>query len=236
MKCSECPVRGYTIYRSIDPDEWKGLEQARSGHLTFKRGQVIMEDHRRSDSVYTLVKGWAYYYALLADGRRQILHFFQPGDFMTIPALTEDGIRASVRCLTDVAACRFDKVKFRELLRQSQKFNDGLFEYVSVLRRDNESRLIELGTLKAEERVAALILEFVRRARGRGESGGEIEFPLHLIEIAEAVGITEIHAGRVIRGLERKGAITRTNCGTLKIDEAQLGEIISAARPVLFPG
>ena len=235
MECVSCPVRQYTIYRSVPESELEKLFEARLGVSTLDRGQLIMEDQRETPYVYTLRSGWAYSFALLSDGRRQILSFFHPGDFLTTSALLGEGLRASVRCLTEVELCKFDKKKLRAFFRKSEVADNGLFEYLGAEKRLCDERMIELGALSAEEAVASLITEFVLAAKKRGCEASEIPFPLRLAEIAETVGITEIHAGRIIRGLERRGAIQRTKAGGIKADEAALQSILTAAGRLFLP-
>ena len=235
MECVNCPVRQYAIYRSVPESELGKLFEARLGVSALERGQLIMEDQRESPFVYTLRSGWAYSFALLSDGRRQILSFFHPGDFLTTSALLGQGLRASVRCLTEVELCKFDKNKLSAFFRKSEAADAGLFEYLGAEKRLRDERMIQLGALNAEEAVASLIMEFVLAAKKRGGNADETPFPLRLAEIAETVGITEIHAGRIIRGLERRGAIQRTRSGSIKADEAALQSILAAAGRLFLP-
>ena len=233
MECVDCPVRRYTLYSSASDEDLINLNSARLGDLKYGRGRLIMEDQRDAAYVYTLRSGWAYAYSLLSDGRRQILNFFHPGDFLTLPGLFGKGIRASVRSVTEVHLCQFDKAKLQNLLMESKTTVPGLYEYLGFQKRGCDERMIRLGALNAEEAVAALILEFVHEAKKRESADDDVRFPLKLVEVAETVGITEIHAGRVIRELERKGAILRTKPGWLKVKESDLSTILAPVERLL---
>lgn len=202
--------------------------------MTLPKGHLIMPDQRDCAHVYTIIEGWAYSYSLLADGRRQILVYYSSGDLLTIPTLTGTGIKASVRCLTEVKACQFDVEKMRSVLQANPRITKGLFEYLGEQKRQYDFRLIELGALNAEEAIAALILSIAKKAQRTAPDSAEIQFPLRLAEIADTVGITEVHAGRIIRNLEKKGAIARREPATLFVDEAQLQAVASEAEPLLF--
>lgn len=73
-----------------------------------------------------------------------------------------------------------------------------------------------------------------KKAWRTAPDSAEIQFPLRLAEIADTVGITEVHAGRVIRSLEKKGAIARKEPASLFVDEAHLQAVASEAEPLLF--
>lgn len=235
MLCDQCPVRDDAIYRSAAGSDWAEIEAARIGCVTLPKGHLLMPDQRECAYLYTIIEGWAYTYSLLADGRRQILTYHTKGDLLTIPTLTRAGVKASVRCLTEVRACQFDAEKMREVLQSAPQLNKGLFEYLGEQKRQCDFRLIELGALTAEEAIAALILSITRRARQSGEEAGEIRFPLRLAEIADTVGITEVHAGRIVRNLEKKGAIARRDSASMFVNEAYLQEVAREAEPILFP-
>ena len=67
------------------------------------------------------------------------------------------------------------------------------------------------------------------------DGGDEFVFPLRLSDIAETLGITAVHAGRVIRGLEKKKAIWRKDRQHLGVDERVLRSVIDGAASGFCP-
>lgn len=236
MDCSSCPVRGVALYRSAAPDQWDLLNKARIGAASFKKGQLIMADQRESRFAYTITEGWAFSFTLLKDGRRQILDYYTMGDFLTLSTLGQQGIRASVRSLTAVKACKFEVSTLHKLLCSNHHFNPGVLDYISEKKSLCDSRLTTLGALNAEEAIAVLILTFVSRAGVKPEGEEPALFPLRLAEIADAVGITEIHAGRIIRRLEGLGAIERLGTRGFRVDAGRLRHVAQEADAILFEG
>ena len=178
MESVDCPISAFALYRTASQVDADALLKTRIGLLKLDRGRLIMEDQRAALHVYTLQSGWAYSYVLLSDGRRQILDFFHPGDFLTMSSLFGQGLRASVRCLTAVELCQFDKIELRSLFMDSNSMREGLCEYVGVQKRECDVRMIQLGILSAEEAVASLILEFAEATTKRGSDANEFPFLL----------------------------------------------------------
>lgn len=236
MECSKCVFRGMAIYRAAGPALMGAVAKARQGSASFNKGQLIMADQREGRSVYTVTSGWAFTYVLLKDGRRQILDYHTVGDFLTLPTLLQSGIRASVRALTDVEACCFDVDVLRDLLHQHDELMPGVLSYLGEKKTQSDARLTTLGALSAEEAIAVLIMTFVERAATRAEDDTPILFPLKLAEIADAVGITQIHAGRVIRRLEERGALERRGNEGFAVDLDSLRQVTQEVAPVLFDG
>ena len=235
MDCWNCPVRKHTIYRGIGEGQSGAIYQARREMVSFRRGQIIGHERDEHLYVYTLVSGWAYSYVFLADGRRQILRYFHPGDLISLSELTPDGPALSTRALTDVEMCQFDKTRLLELLEQNRSSIRGMLAYLNGRRNMAELRMIQLGAMNAEEAIASLILEFFNTATVRSGDEREFVFPLRLSDIAETLGITAVHAGRVIRGLEKKKAIWRKDRQHLGVDERVLRSVIDGAASGFCP-
>src|SRR4029453_9771895 len=80
-RCSACTVRSLSICGALDQADLAEFERiARQVHLApnealFTAGQV-------AHSVHSLTAGVARLYKLLPDGRRQVIGFALPGDFL----------------------------------------------------------------------------------------------------------------------------------------------------------
>jgi len=163
------------------------------------------------------------------EGRRQILQYFHPGHLISLSDLTPGGPVVSTRALTDVEMCQFDKGRLLELLEQNRSSVRGMLAYLNGRRNMAELRMIQLGAMNAEEAIASLILEFFQTEKERSDAKQEFVFPLRLTDIAETLGITAVHAGRVIRGLEKKNVIWRKGRQHLGVDEKLLRSTIDGA-------
>lgn len=225
MHCYDCQIQRLTLYKDATPSDIDRLMRARKSELTLKKGQLVLDGHRAAPFVMTVQSGLAFSFALLNDGRRQILNFFHAGDMMSAPSMGGRSVHAGVRALTDVTICQFDKEEFFNIIQESKPLTCGAFAYFEDQRRHAEENLIGLGTLNAEEAVASMIISFMRRSQRTEDAGDRIKFPLRLTHIAETVGITEIHAGRVMRGLEKQGLIKRDAPDFLIIDVERLQQL-----------
>lgn len=226
MSCSLCPIRQYAIYCAATEEEFERIAAIRRATLSLNKGHLIATGSRTDPYVYSLIEGWAYSFALLRDGRRQILDIHSEGDLIIIPGLKGAGLQVGVRCLTTVKVCQFEKKQFFRIFAESRTLSAQLTSYFEAQKTKYEARLLELGVLGAEEAVASLIFSMLRRSRQRGNMGNVIEFPLRLGEIAESIGITSIHAGRVMRDLEKRQIIKRADGDQLIVNEDLLTQLL----------
>jgi CRP-like cAMP-binding protein len=199
-------------------------------HITLQKGELITSEIHTTSFVYVVAEGVAYAYTQLADGRRQILRHLFPGDVATVFSPKGSALRVTMRCLTPVRLCRFDAEPFRSALEDQEKFVSCLLRRLIEENTKLDQRLVELGALTSEEAEARFILDYYQRMRGTDAGDGEVHFPFRLIDIADTVGVTEVHAGRLMRKLEEVGAIDRRLSSQLYVSPERLMHVLHPQR------
>jgi CRP/FNR family transcriptional regulator len=87
-------------------------------------------------------------------------------------------------------------------------------------------RLASIGRTSAKARVAALLVDVLRRLRAGGEIvGAGMALPLTQEEIGDATGLTAVHVNRMMRQLSDDGLIVRGNGRVRVTDEARLASV-----------
>jgi CRP/FNR family transcriptional regulator len=103
-RCAACGLRRLSICDALDDADLSEFERmARHVHLApndalFAAGEV-------AGAVHTMISGVARLYKLMPDGRRQVLGFALPGDFLGISP--SDRYSFSAEAVDTVSACRF---------------------------------------------------------------------------------------------------------------------------------
>jgi CRP-like cAMP-binding protein len=171
----------------------------------------------RSDRVYVVCEGWAFRFAQLPDGRKQILTFMIPGDVITSTSPFDEHVPFSVQALTNVRYCGFDNSRLKAKLVADTAVLDAWTKLVLAARQHTFGLVINLGCRTADERIAHLILDLKRRLEGRGALvEPRFVFPLSQRVIAAATGLTPEHVSRVMGSFRRAGLIENGN-GFLRI-------------------
>ncbi|MDZ7281320.1 Crp/Fnr family transcriptional regulator [Sphingomonas sanguinis] len=177
----------------------------------------IISQGDRPLAVHLIIDGWAARYTILPDGQRQITAFLMPGDFcdLHIPILREmdHGIMALTKC---AYAC-VDLDSLQDLTTD----NPGLAVALSRLTLIDEAILrqwiVNVGRRDAGQAIAHLFCELKARADMAGISHGpSMPLPLTQEVLADATGITPVHANRTIQALRHQGMI-RLESGRLTI-------------------
>ena len=84
--CETCPIRKLAIFRQFSDEELAFVSRFKAGELHIDGGTTILREQTSSTHLYTVLAGWAFRYKTLPDGRRQILNFALPGDFLGLQA------------------------------------------------------------------------------------------------------------------------------------------------------
>ena len=91
--CADYTVRSHAICAVLDQDELRQFKQL--GHrLRYRSNESVFSQEEAVTSCYNVVEGVMRLYKLLPDGRRQIVGFALPGDFLGLSATERYAISA----------------------------------------------------------------------------------------------------------------------------------------------
>ncbi len=179
-------------------------------HLS--KGEVVVDQGDRSNSVWLIEDGWAFRQKMLVDGRRQITAIMLPGE------LTEKGIRMpfgtpdAIVAATDVLVRPIDRDRLIDLLQH----RPGLmmaFLYEELTRHTvTREWLLLLGKRQAPERLAYFLFETYARLKAMGMvRGADFEMPLAQADLADILGMSNVHLNRSLQHLRADGLVIWEN-------------------------
>jgi CRP-like cAMP-binding protein len=176
-----------------------------------------------------LVSGWAGAARTLADGRRQILHIYLPGDVMGMSMAQLNGWVA----LTDVITA--DARPLAIALAAGDAAHAGLL-IACALADDARlgqllDQIVRLGRLSAHERTAHLLVELAERHQRAGLSDGRrMNWPLTQDMLADIVGLSVVHVNRILQQLRSEGVIA-LRAGQMVLPNAERLALAAAWEP-----
>jgi CRP/FNR family transcriptional regulator len=132
QRCIDCAVRPLSVCAALDRSELQELDHL-SRRVHFVSGGTVFAEEEIVTSFYNLLEGVLRLYKLLPDGRRQIVGFGLPGDFLGMVASAHHGYSADA--IGPVTVCRFSKSSFACFIENRPH----------LLRRINELTVRELS-------------------------------------------------------------------------------------------
>ncbi|MGJ7489029.1 Crp/Fnr family transcriptional regulator [Variovorax sp. ZT4R33] len=203
----------------MDDGEVQVIESFRIATRRVEAGGTIIEEHARSAQLFTLYAGWAFRYKTLSDGRRQILSFLLPGDFIGLQDEFAEGQTHGVEAASEATFCVFERGRLWDMFRAQPKLGYDITWLAAREEKMIDDNLVTTGRRNAGERVAMLLMHLYRRAERVGMvRDGWAEFPFNQQHIADALGLSLVHTNKTLRRLQRMG-LHKLDGGWLRILE-----------------
>lgn len=205
--CRECPLRAHPLFTPHSDAEVDLIQRLKRRTVEFGAGETVIAEGDTDAPLFTLFSGWAFRYKTLSDGRRQILNFLLPGDFIGMQQKMSEACTHGVETLSPALLCQFQRDALWELHGHAPRLGfdvTWLAAHEEALVDDN---LLSVGRRSALERIAALLILLFKRAAvllpDRGAQG--VPFPLTQQHIADALGLSLVHTHRTLAKLSRMG-------------------------------
>lgn len=179
----------------------------------------------RPRCVHVLLEGFAYRYALLPEGKRQITFFHIPGDILDLPALfltTIDYDLCSV-VRSQLLAIPHEAILslFQEHPQTAHLFWRETLIHAAIFRE----WMIGMGRRQALARAAHLFCELIVRMQAVGLADDHaIALPLTQADLGDALGLSAVHVNRTLQELRGAGLIKLTRGRLEAIDWDRLCE------------
>lgn len=171
----------------------------------FDREQDIYGQEERSDTLYRVVSGSARKYLMRADGRRQLVDIYLPGDLFGFTARLQH--RFAVQAVTEgtVVAC-YPRQRVEALAKDdSATAFEIRTQMLEALERLQEQLLV-ISTMTAPEKVRECLFYFHRRLAADKDDG--MALPISRYDIADMLGISPETVCRAITDLQARGVIS----------------------------
>jgi CRP/FNR family transcriptional regulator len=211
--CEECDIRVLAVCRSVDISKLSRLAAIASCRRV-EAGRTLFEEGDPAEQVYTLTKGTLKLYKLMADGRRQVVGFLVPGDFLGL-AFGRTYVYTA-EAITPLAACCFQRSRFMRLLEEFPALEREILGRTSNELAAAQRQMLLLGRKTARERLASFLADLAERSNA---TGSPLALPLGRADIADYLGLTIETVSRTFTSLRREGIINLPSAHQLVVRE-----------------
>lgn len=239
--CNKCPVRELALFQGVPLNNLEWTQQYRDHQYIVPPKATLYDEGSRPDYVYTLFNGWLAMYQTSRSGKRQILRFALPGDFIGFQADKTGIISHSVSAITESIVCAFPRDSLLELLKSQPMLPLRLASMESRDMSLCQHHQAFSSSKDSHESVAFLLMELFYRIRLQMRHQYDpvtntIEFPLTQELIADAVGLTNIHVNRVLRQFHKLGLIECRQRKLTILNEESLAELGAFDKSMISKG
>jgi CRP/FNR family transcriptional regulator len=171
----------------------------------FRSGKSIFSEGEPAESAFGLSQGVVRLYKLLPDGRRHVVAFALPGDFLGMPLADRHSFSADA--IGEVGLCRFSRDDLRNFIQSSSGMLRLMVEFATRQLDMAQDQLLLLGNGSAEERVAMFLVSWRDRLARLSGFLEAVPLPMRRQDIADFLGLKLETISRTLAKLEQKNVI-----------------------------
>jgi CRP/FNR family transcriptional regulator len=212
---------------SSDLDRIDNIIQKRK---RVKRGEQLFRNGDSFHALYAIRTGFFKTSVSSTDGREQVTGFQMAGEIMGLDGIVSDRHTCDAVALEDAEVCimPFDRVE--ELSREITALQHHVHKIMSREIVREHGVMLLLGSMRAEERVAAFLLNLTQRLHARGFSQSELVLRMTREEIGSYLGLKLETVSRTFSKFMEDGIVEvkQKNLHILKPEALKL--IVNAAQ------
>lgn len=205
--CSNCNLRELCLPFGLSLDELERLDDLISTRRRIKRGDHLYRAGDAFDSIYAIRSGFFKTDVLLEDGRDQVTGFQMAGELLGLDGISTEHHTCNAIALEDSEICA---IPFNRLESLSREIHNLQHHFHKVMSREivrDHGVMMLLGTMRAEERLAAFLLNLSQRFTARGFSHAEFYLRMTREEIGSYLGLKLETVSRAFSRFQEEGYI-----------------------------
>ena len=207
VKCSGCNLRELCLPKGLDEADLHRLEGVVYTRRRVKRGESLFDAGDEFHSVYSIRSGFFKTTTIDNEGREQVTGFNMPGELLGMDGIGSGNYHANAVALEDSEVCVMPFSLVESLGREVPALQRHLFAVLSrEIVRDHGVMML-LGSMRAEERLATLLLNLSKRFHRRGYSPTEFHLRMTREEIGNYLGLKLETVSRLFSKFQSEGLI-----------------------------
>ncbi len=209
-------IRRVPLFSKLTPDQATMLSHS-VVKRRFKRGEIIVEQGKKSNSLYIILAGRARVVMTDRKSREVILATLNPGDYVGEMSLIDNKPHsASVETEIQTDVLVLGRYEFTRCLEENTATAQSVMAGLVQRLRKADDKINSLALLDVYGRVAKVLMNF---AEADGLKQMVIRDKITRQDIAKMVGASREMVSRVMRDFEEQGLITTREGGSILLKE-----------------
>ncbi|MDD2987367.1 MAG: fumarate/nitrate reduction transcriptional regulator Fnr [Zoogloea sp.] len=205
--CSQCNLRELCLPFGLDPGEVNQLDELVGSRRKIKRQQHLYRSGDPFEAIYAIRAGSFKTDVILEDGRDQVTGFQMTGEVLGLDGISSEEHSCNAIALEDSEVCVIPFGRLEELSRQVESLQHQFHKIMSrEIVRDHGVMML-LGSMRAEERLAAFLLNMSQRFTVRGFSPSEFHLRMTRDEIGSYLGLKLETVSRAFSRFQEEGLV-----------------------------
>jgi CRP/FNR family transcriptional regulator len=187
--CSNCHLRDLCLPCGLEGSDVQRLDSLLFGRRRIRTGETLYRAEDRFQFIYAVRSGTFKSSLTLADGREQVSGFHMAGELMGLDGVAQGRHASAATALEDAEICAIPYTHLSELAAGSSDMQMVMARLMSREIVREHSLMMLLGSMNAEERLAAFLINLSQRLKARGYSSHEFHLRMSRAEIGSYLGM-----------------------------------------------
>ena len=208
VACSNCNLRELCMPVGLNEEQLKRIDEVVAVRRKIKRGAALFRNGETFTSLYAIRTGFFKTCVATEDGRDQVTGFQMAGEIIGLDGIVNDHHTCDAVALEDAEVCVMPFDRIEELSREVTALQTHVHKIMSREIVREHGVMLLLGSMRAEERLAAFLLNLVQRLHARGFSQSELVLRMTREEIGSYLGLKLETVSRTFSKFVEDGLIT----------------------------
>ncbi|CAD5365888.1 Transcriptional regulatory protein btr [Rubrivivax sp. A210] len=229
VACSSCNLRELCLPVGMSNDQMLRLDELVSTRRSLARGDALFRTGSPFTSLYAVRTGFFKTNVTSEDGRDQVTGFQMAGELLGLDGIGTERHTCDAIALEDSQVC---VIPFNLLEDLSRELSDLQRHFHKIMSREivrDHGVMLLLGSMRAEERLAAFLLNLTQRLRKRGFSASSLVLRMTREEIGSYLGLKLETVSRAFSKFQEDGLLEVKQRQIRVLDVAALQALVNGS-------
>jgi CRP/FNR family transcriptional regulator, anaerobic regulatory protein len=189
VACSNCNLRELCMPVGLSEPDLRRIDEVVATRRKVKKGSALYSAGEPFSALYAIRTGFFKTRLTTVDGRDQVTGFQMAGEVIGLDGIVNAQHTCDAVALEDAEVCVMPFARLEELSREVDALQHHVHRIMSREIVREHGVMLLLGSMRAEERLAAFLLNLVQRLHARGFSRQELVLRMTREEIGSYLGL-----------------------------------------------
>jgi CRP/FNR family transcriptional regulator, anaerobic regulatory protein len=225
-RCSTCTVRELCLPVGLGAEDLRQIDALVGPRMRLRKGAALYRAGAPFTALYALRVGSLKTTVLAEDGREQVAGFHLQGEVVGLDGVGSSKHGCTAIALEDTEVCALPFDELETLARTVAPLQRNLHRFLSREISRDQNIMLLLGSMRAEERLAAFLLNLSQRYRERGYSSTEFLLRMSREEIGSYLGLKLETVSRLFSRFQQEGLLQVQGRAIKLLDLATLKQLL----------
>ena len=228
--CVTCKLRRICMPVDVSDPEVKPLfDSLVTQRVRLHKGDVLFRAGDRFVGLFAIRFGSCKTVTTTDDGSEQVSGYHLQGEMLGVEGFGNDTHVCTAIALEDTEVCVLPVERIEQLAHEDTTFQRRMYQLLSAAIMRERTSTLMVGTMRAEQRLAAFLLDLSNRYQARGYSASEFVLRMTREEIGSHLGLKLETVSRLLSRFAEEGLVDVRGRVIRLLDRLALSQLVATS-------